>query len=71
MGGIDDDLIDNRDYPWVLTLDEMILKCIDHLEAARVATNVISLHTNLNQASSALKAALNVYGMRLKKEKTE
>ena len=58
----------SRDYGWLLSLDEAMLLCIKHLEAARQCQNGLTLGVNLKQASRALRCALEVYGMRLEKE---
>lgn len=68
---IDDELLDTMDYPWLLTMYEMLETVIIHCERAQKAQNAIALHANLTQASAALRAALGVYGMRLKKETVE
>ena len=62
MGGIDDALMDSKDYPWLLTMHEMLETVIIHCERAQNAQDSLSLHANMNQAVSAMKAALNVYG---------
>ena len=71
MGGIDDEILDSKDYPWLLTLDEAILLCVDHLEKARQCQNGLELWVNLKMASRALRCAMEVYGTRLKKENVE
>ena len=52
-------------------MNEMLETVIIHCERAQNAQDSLMLHANLNQACSAMKAALNVYGMRLKKENVE
>ena len=71
MGKLDDELMDTKDFPWLLTLFDMLETAIAHCEKAQHAQDVDSLHANLTLAASALKAAFKVYGMRLEKEKTE
>jgi hypothetical protein len=68
MGDIDDDMIGDKDFIWLLTLDEAMLLCVDHLERARQCQNGLELGVNLKMASRALRCALEVYGMRLEKE---
>ena len=71
MGQLDDELLDGKDFPWLLTMNEMLETVIIHCERAQNAQDSLMLHANMNQACSAMKAALNVYGMRLKKENVE
>ena len=61
-------MMDSRDYGWLLTLDEAMLLCIEHLEAARQCQNGLSLGVQLKMASRAMRSALEIYGMRLEKE---
>ena len=68
MGIIDDEMIDIKDYPWLLALDETMLLCIEHLETARQCQNGLSLGVQLKMASRAMRSALEIYGMRLEKE---
>ena len=71
MGDIDVELLDSKDFPWLLTVYEMLETVIVHCERAQDAQDILSLHANMIQAVSALKAALEVYAMRLKREKQE
>lgn len=48
-------------YPWYLTLDEMILECMEELEATRLAENNQMIGFHLRQASRALRSAMLVY----------
>lgn len=68
MGLLDEELID-RDFPWLVTLDEALLLCVEHIDAARECQNALSLGLELKMASRALRCAMEVYGMRLAKEK--
>ena len=69
MGGIDEEILDSKDYLWLLALDESMLLCLDHLEAARQCQDGLSLGVQLKMASRAMRSALEIYGMRLEKEK--
>ena len=69
MGKLDDEIIGPEEYPWLLTLDESMLLCLDHLEAARQCQDGLSLGVQLKMASRAMRSALEIYGMRLEKEK--
>ena len=71
MGRLDDELLDSRDYPWLLALDEAMLKCLEHLEKAAVCQDGLTLGVNLKMASRALRCALEIYAMRLEKENVE
>ena len=71
MGGLDDEVMGDRDYPWLLTLDEVLTLCVQHLEDARQSQNGLELGVRLKMAALTLKCALDVYGARLKKEKKE
>ena len=72
MGQLDDELMDSKDYPWLVNAGrEPILLCVDHLEKARQCQNGLTLGVNLKMASRALRCAMEVYGMRLKKENVE
>lgn len=64
---VEDELTD-RDYPWLLTLDETLILCVQHLEEARDSQDRLTLGLHLKMASRALRCALEVYGMRLEKE---
>ena len=68
MGQLDDELLDSKDFPWLLTMNEMLETVIVHCERAQNAQDSLMLHANLKQASRAMRSALEVYGMRLKKE---
>lgn len=68
MGELDDEMMDRKDYVWLLALDEAMLLCIEHLEAACQCQNGLTLGVNLKQASRAMRSALEIYGMRLEKE---
>lgn len=68
---MNDELLDAKDFPWLLTLHEMLELVIVHCERAEDAQDVTALHVHLTQASAALRAAMGVYGMRLKREITE
>jgi hypothetical protein len=68
LGKLDDDLIDTKDYPWLVSLDQALVLCMDHLERARQCQDGLSLGVNLKQASRAMRSALEIYGMRLEKE---
>lgn len=59
------------DYPWLVTLDETIMLCIQHLECARQSQTGLELGVQLKMASRAMRCALEVYGMRLEQEKSE
>jgi hypothetical protein len=71
LGQLDDEILDSKDFPWLLTMNEMLETVIVHCERAQNAQDSLMLHANLKQACNAMKAALNVYGMRLKKENVE
>ena len=60
--------MDDRDYVWLLALDEAMLLCLEHLETARTCQDGLSLGVHLKMASRAMRSALEVYGMRLEKE---
>ena len=68
MGQLDDEMMDTKDFSWLVTLDEAMLLCIEHLEAARQCQNGLSLGVQLKMASRAMRSALEIYGMRLEKE---
>ena len=63
------DHLDSADYPWLVTLDETVLLCMDHLQAVRGAESDLIAGLHLKMASRALRCALEVYGMRLNREK--
>lgn len=67
MSKLDDEL-NSWDYPWLLAMDEAMVLCLNHLDEARQAQRGLILGLHLKMASRALRAALEVYGMRLKKE---
>ena len=69
MGELDD-VVTARDYPWLITLDESILLCMDHLDVVRGSDSELVMGVHLKMASRALRCALEVYAMRFEKEKT-
>ena len=71
MVELDNEILDSKDYLWLLTMYEMLETVIIHCERAQNAQDSLMLHANLKQACSAMKAAMEVYGMRLKKENVE
>jgi hypothetical protein len=70
MARLDDELTD-RDYPWLITVEEAIQLTIDHLALANQSQDGLTLGVHLKMASRAMRCALEVYGMRLEKEKVE
>ena len=50
------------DYPWLVTMDEMLMLCIGHCELARHADSNLVLGVQLKMASMALRCALEIYG---------
>ena len=71
MSKLNDELLSENEYPWLLALDEAMLKCLEHLEKAAVCQDGLTLGVNLKMASRALRCALEIYAMRLEKENVE
>lgn len=67
MGSINDEM-KSWDFPWLLTMDEALLLCLDHLDEARQSQRALMLGLHLKMASRALRHALEVYQMRLDQE---
>lgn len=65
---IDNDTLTDCDYPWLLSLDEAMILCIEHLEMARQAQRGLLLGLHLKMASRALRHALGVYEQRLERK---
>lgn len=63
-----EDKLTDEEYPWLLTLDEALILCVQHLEEARDSQDRLILGLHLKMASRALRCALEVYGMRLEQE---
>jgi hypothetical protein len=68
MDELDGDL-DSDDYPWLLTLDEVLCLSIEHMEIARQSHTELMIGVHLKMASRAMRCALELYGDRLEKEK--
>lgn len=67
MGTINDEL-GSWDFPWLISMDETLVLCLDHLDEARMSKRALSLGLHLKMASRALRHALEVYQMRLDQE---
>jgi hypothetical protein len=49
------------DYPWLITLDEMIVLCMDHLEEVRQSSDMFHVGLHLKMASTVMRHALALY----------
>lgn len=63
-----DDELASWDFPWLITMDELLVIIIKHCAAAQDAQTSSMLEAHLKMASRAMRCALEVYGMRLEKE---
>ena len=70
MGELNGELTD-WDYPWLETLSEAIGEGIEHLQLADQCQNGLTLKYHLAMAAKAMTCALQLYKMRVEREKIE
>jgi hypothetical protein len=66
--GPTDEALTERDYPWLITLDEAMIAAMTELEIARECGDMVMLGFHLKQASRAMRSALEIYGARVEAE---
>ena len=62
---------DNKDYAFYVTMDEMLLMLMEHLDEARHAGSDYLLGFHLRMASRVMRCALELYGDWLEQRKPE
>ena len=63
-------LLSDEDYPWLATLDEVLVIALLQVEEARRSQTGLELGVHLKMASRAMRCALEMFGEHLETKGT-